>query len=1148
MTDHRLAPEDQTPRLPPEDAGVLPALAPDGLRGQRFRVWAWATTAALLLIAAVVAQQWSERTRELAAAALASQRGAARLADELSQALKQARVAIAQTELQLQRLPAGSDARTALGDGMRQREQLLAAAPLPLGLHALDNNGRVIKLSDGNGLPDVALHRHEVPQHAPATAVWRVEAPQGAAGQRYIALQWPAAVNAHGIAAYAAELDHAALLARFDKSRAVVGGAVTLFRADPESTTTLLARIPHVDSELGQRVPGLVAKALTQAPSGCFEAHTVFDGQRRVVAYHRLPAEAAALVVVHAVSTQELLASWTRTLPQVALITALIAAAMLAGGLRLDRVLQANASGRQKLQRSENHFRALADNLPDVVVRLDQWGRQLYASPSIVQLTGQPAQTLLGRSYSETGMAEDTVTRWAQSLDGALRWGRAERLEFSHDGPQGLRHWEALVVREPQIAGEGPTALVISRDVTDRHRALAQLRDSEERLRLALAAANQGLYDLDLRTGHAVVSPEYARMLGYEPDEFTESHEAWRERLHPDDRSLAFQAYDDYIAGSSPEYRVEFRQRSKDGHWCWILSLGKVQERGANGQPLRMLGTHTDITAMRQAQAELRRSEQRFRLAASYGQVWEWDFGAGQMLPAATFFNSLSYPTPTVRSVAEGLAAFEHLLHPDDYRHMKEVLVQHLHGQGPYQLEFRARDAQQCWRWFQTQGQAVFDASGRATYMAGTTFEITERREAEDAVRQLAADLETRVQTRTAELARSEARHRAVFETVPVAVIEEDWSGVQRLLHELRASGVSDGPAHFAAHAGFVGQCLQAIKVVRFNRRAAELQALAPGTASAHPADHFHRDHQNRPQFVEQLQALWLGQRQCAAPLALNTSGAQPMQLVMTATLPALDDGDGSTLVCLVDISEVDRLNAELSHSLRRLRSVNQDLETFTYSVSHDLKAPLRGIDGYSRLLLLEHQQHLDEEGRRFLGNIRSATQHMGKLIDDLLAYSRLERRELSLGRVALLELTDHVVATAQRLAGIQGLEFVVDVAPDLHALCDAQGLTMALRNLVDNAVKFSRDSQPARIRVMARRDLGKVLLSAQDNGPGFDMKFHDRIFGIFQRLHRAEDFPGTGVGLAIVRKAMERMGGQARAVSQVGQGATFTLELPEAP
>ncbi|MDP3221753.1 MAG: PAS domain S-box protein, partial [Rubrivivax sp.] len=162
---------------------------------------------------------------------------------------------------------------------------------------------------------------------------------------------------------------------------------------------------------------------------------------------------------------------------------------------------------------------------------------------------------------------------------------------------------------------QGRTArLVLAHDVTRRNQAERALRDNEERLRLALQAANQGLYDLDLRTGEAVVSPEYALMLGHDPAHFHETHAAWRERLHADDRGEVEQAYEDYVGGRRPDYRVEFRQRQRDGGWKWILSVGRIQERASDGTPLRMLGTHTDLDAIKNAQAALHDSESRMRV------------------------------------------------------------------------------------------------------------------------------------------------------------------------------------------------------------------------------------------------------------------------------------------------------------------------------------------------------------------------------------------------------------------------------------------------------------------------------------------------------------------------------------------------------
>ncbi len=246
--------------------------------------------------------------------------------------------------------------------------------------------------------------------------------------------------------------------------------------------------------------------------------------------------------------------------------------------------------------------------------------------------------------------------------------------------------------------------------------------------------------------------------------------------------------------------------------------------------------------------------------------------------------------------------------------------------------------------------------------------------------------------------------------------------------------------------------------------------------------------------------------------------------------------------------NEIRQLNTELEQRVSartaELAAVNKELETFTYSVSHDLKAPLRGIDGYSRLLLEDHLAQLDDEGRMFLRNVRQGVDQMSQLIEDLLAYSRMERRDLHGVRLDLAAQVDAVLSERGDAIEKLGVQVKLDI-DSVTVRADADGLAQVLRNLIDNALKFMRDSQPPRLSISAALTEKSVILAVQDNGIGFDMQFQDRIFEIFQRLQRAEDYPGTGIGLAIVRKAMQRMGGRVWAESAPGQGATFYVEMP---
>jgi len=242
-------------------------------------------------------------------------------------------------------------------------------------------------------------------------------------------------------------------------------------------------------------------------------------------------------------------------------------------------------------------------------------------------------------------------------------------------------------------------------------------------------------------------------------------------------------------------------------------------------------------------------------------------------------------------------------------------------------------------------------------------------------------------------------------------------------------------------------------------------------------------------------------------------------------------------------------LNAELEQRVSQrtadLGIKSRELETFAYSVAHDLKAPLRGIEGYSRLLVEDHADKLDEEGRFFLENINNSSEEMNRLIEDLLAYSRIERRTMKPDRLELGPFITALVEQKKYEETGRGIDFVLNVNGG-KVVADAIGLTLALRNYLDNAIKFSRHTKAPRIEVGAWENEGSCRVWVRDNGVGFDMKYHDQIFEIFRRLHFDEDYRGTGVGLAIVRKAMERMGGRAWAESETGRGATFYLEIPK--
>jgi len=277
---------------------------------------------------------------------------------------------------------------------------------------------------------------------------------------------------------------------------------------------------------------------------------------------------------------------------------------------------------------------------------------------------------------------------------------------------------------------------------------------------------------------------------------------------------------------------------------------------------------------------------------------------------------------------------------------------------------------------------------------------------------------------------------------------------------------------------------------------------------------------------------------------------------VSVAAAPLRDAAGTVTGVAeiLVDVSarlaaeeEVRALNAELELRVERrteeLLAKSKELESFAYSISHDLRAPLRAIDGFSRVIEEEYGPRLDDEGHRLLDVVRGNARRMGQLIDDLLVFSRAGRQELRKSRVDAAELVRSVVAELVPKEEVGRTELVLGDLP--AAMADPSLLRQVFVNILSNAVKFSAGRPRRRLEVRGRREAGRVIYEFIDDGVGFDMRFAGKLFGVFQRLHGRE-FEGTGVGLALVERIVARHGGTVTATGEVGRGATFTVSLPD--
>ena len=274
------------------------------------------------------------------------------------------------------------------------------------------------------------------------------------------------------------------------------------------------------------------------------------------------------------------------------------------------------------------------------------------------------------------------------------------------------------------------------------------------------------------------------------------------------------------------------------------------------------------------------------------------------------------------------------------------------------------------------------------------------------------------------------------------------------------------------------------------------------------------------------------------------------LQGVQRATLNILEDFNAektlledSQRALLNILEDIDVEKAKVATVNQQLETANKELEAFSYSVSHDLRAPLRSIDGFSLALLEDYGDKLDNEGRDYLERVRGATQHMAQLIDDMLNLSRVTRSEMRHEIAHLSAMAREIGEGLRKTQPEREVEFII--AENVTATGDERLLRVVMQNLLGNAWKYTGKHARARIEFGVKDEGGKPVFYVRDDGAGFNIAYADKLFGVFQRLHRRGEFPGTGVGLAICRKIVESHWGTITGKSAVGQGAAFIVTLP---
>lgn len=381
------------------------------------------------------------------------------------------------------------------------------------------------------------------------------------------------------------------------------------------------------------------------------------------------------------------------------------------------------------IEQSKRQLQALVASLDDVVFEFDEQGTYLNVWTRNEGLLFKPKDEILGRTIEEV-LGRELGRPFMEMVARVAADGTTEDVEYSLEVSSGRRWFVARTSRiTPKGHGSNTVSMVV-RDITDRKMAEDGLRVSEERLRLALTAAKQGIYDLDLRTGIAQVSNEYATMLGYDPATFKETNAQWAARMHPDDRENVYGVYEAYIRGEIPTYEVEFRQRVKSGEWKWVLSIGSIVERDAEGCPLRMLGTHTDISERKEREMALCEADARLQEAQAMAKLgnWELDLVSNRLFWSDEIFRIFEIDQTKFLASYEG---FLNAIHPDDRAMVNEAYTQSVQSHVPYMIVHRLLMQDGRVKHVMERGETFYDAQGQPSRSVGTVQDITVQRMAE---------------------------------------------------------------------------------------------------------------------------------------------------------------------------------------------------------------------------------------------------------------------------------------------------------------------------------------------------------------------------------------------------------------------------------
>jgi PAS domain S-box-containing protein len=634
------------------------------------------------------------------------------------------------------------------------------------------------------------------------------------------------------------------------------------------------------------------------------------------------------------------------------------------------------------------------------------------------------------------------------------------------------------------------------------------LRGALRRLEHIIEGSRAGTWETNVQTGESVVNERWAEIVGWTLAELgPDGTKAFRTLTHPDDLKRSDELLQQHYAGELPSYECEVRMRHKDGHWVWVQSRGSVISRAVDGRPLLMFGTHTDITERRNADEAARVDHARMRRFIDANIV-----GVAIARTDGSIVEANDYYLDLIGYARDELMRGEidwRAITPPEWLPVDERALRELSERGvctAYEKEYVRRDGRRV-------QVIITDAMlpGAGGEIVAFVLDISGRTHAERALRE------------------SEEKYRVLTESMKDVVWTLDTETLRFLyvspsVQALRGFTPEDVIAE-PMDAALTPEGSEHLKSL-MRERVAEARARGDSEVT------FYSEEVEQP--CKDGTAVWT---EVVHAYYLNTKDDRVEIRAVTRDITERRRAQ----------EEIRTLNEELEKRVRertaKLEEANRGLESFSYSISHDLRAPLRAINGFASMLERHQGDVLDEKSRHYLDGIEAASERMGILIEELLDYSRLGRESVRTEPVPLEPLVAGLRSTfGERIAAAGAILEVVE--PLAVPAGDPTLIERILANLLENALVYRRPDVAPRVTLSSTRDGDTVTITVADNGIGIAPEYRERVFEVFARLHADEKYPGTGIGLSVVRKAARLMGSDVTVESVEGEGSTFSLTL----